>query len=98
QEHPDDADVGAMFAESMMDLRPWDLYTHDQKPQPGTDEIVATLEKVIELAPQHPLALHLYIHAVEASKTPQRADVAADRLRNLQPGLGHMVHMPSHID
>lgn len=98
KEHPGDADIGAMFAESMMDLRPWDLYTQDQKPQPGTDEIVATLEKVMEFAPLHPLALHLYIHAVEASKTPARADLAANRLRNLQPGLGHMVHMPSHID
>lgn len=98
KEHPGDADVGAMFAESMMDLRPWDLYTQDQKPQPGTEEIVTALEDVIKFAPLHPLALHLYIHAVEASKDPKRADVAANRLRHLEPALGHMVHMPSHID
>jgi tetratricopeptide (TPR) repeat protein len=96
--HPDDADAGALFAESMMDLRPWDLWMADGKPQPGTDEVVATLEAVLAKHPNHPLALHLYIHAVEASPTPERAIRPANRLRNLQPGLGHLVHMPSHID
>jgi tetratricopeptide (TPR) repeat protein len=96
--HPDDADVGALFAESLMDLRPWDLWTADEKAQPGTDEVVATLEAVLAKTPNHPLALHLYIHAVEASSKPERAVAPADRLRNLQPGLGHLVHMPSHID
>lgn len=98
QQYPEDADIGALFAEAMMDLRPWDLWMPDGKPQPGTLEIVSTLEKVIKLNPNHPLGLHLYIHAVEASPYPEKADVAANRLRNLQPGLGHMVHMPSHID
>lgn len=98
QSHPGDADVGALFAEAMMDLRPWDLWTEDGKPQPGTDEIVATLERVMEIDPRHPLACHLYIHAVEASPTPGRADRAADTLRDLQPGISHLVHMPSHID
>jgi tetratricopeptide (TPR) repeat protein len=98
QRYPDDADVGALFAESLMDLRPWDLWTQDGKAQPGTDEILETLETVIERSPKHPLANHLYIHAVEASPHPEKADAAADRLRGLQPGLGHMVHMPSHID
>lgn len=96
--YPDDADIGALFAESLMDLRPWDLWTDDGQPQPGTDEVVATLEGVLAKAPLHPLALHLYIHAVEASPHPEKADAAADRLRDLQPGLGHLVHMPSHID
>jgi tetratricopeptide (TPR) repeat protein len=96
--HPDDADVGALFAESLMDLRPWDFWTPDGQPQPGTEERVATLEAVIAKAPDHSLALHLYIHAVEASPHPGKAIGAADRLRNLQPGLGHLVHMPSHID
>jgi tetratricopeptide (TPR) repeat protein len=96
--HRDDADVGALFAESLMDLRPWDLWKPDGQPQPGTDEVVATLETVLRIAPNHPLAIHLYIHAVEASPAPERADDPADRLRNLQPGLGHLVHMPSHID
>jgi tetratricopeptide (TPR) repeat protein len=95
---PKDGDVGALYAEALMDLRPWDLWRADGKPQPGTPEIVATLEKVQKLNPDHPLALHLYIHAVEASPSPGKALASADRLRRLQPGLGHMVHMPSHID
>ena len=95
---PDDPDVGAFFAEAMMDLRPWDQWTPEGKPQPGTDEILATLEAVLKLNPKHPFANHLYIHAVEASPNPERAIAAADRLRNLQPGLAHNVHMPSHID
>ena len=96
--NPTDADVGALFAESMMDLRPWDLWLPSGEPQPGTDEIVGTLEAVLTQAPNHSLGLHLYIHAIEASPHPERAAAPADRLRNLQPGLGHLVHMPSHID
>ncbi len=96
--YPADADVGALFAEAMMNLRPWDLWTEGGKPQPGTEEIVATLDRVLELNPRHPFGLHLYIHAVEASPEPQRAARAADALRDLQPGLGHNQHMPSHID
>jgi tetratricopeptide (TPR) repeat protein len=95
---PGDADVGAFYAESLMDLRPWDLWTRDGQPRPETPEVVATLEAVRKLNPDHPLALHLYIHAVEASPDPGKADEAADRLRHLAPGLGHLVHMPSHID
>jgi tetratricopeptide (TPR) repeat protein len=98
KEYPKDPDVGALFAEAMMNLRPWDQWTPDGKPQPGTDEIIATLDAVLKLNPNHPLANHLYIHAVEASPNPERAMAAADRLRNLQPGLAHNVHMPSHID
>lgn len=67
KKYPDDPDVGALFAEAMMNLRPWDQWTSDGKPQPGTDEIIATLDAVLELNPDHPLANHLYIHAVEAS-------------------------------
>jgi len=96
--HPDDADVGALFAEAMMDLRPWRLWTHDGQPEPGTEEIVQTLEQVLAKSPEHPLANHLYIHAVEASPHPEKADSSAARLRDMEPGLGHMVHMPSHID
>jgi tetratricopeptide (TPR) repeat protein len=95
---PRDADVGALFAESLADLRPWDLWKGDGTPQPGTEELVATLESVLALDPRHPLANHLMIHAVEASPHPEKADAAADALRDLQPGLGHLVHMPSHID
>jgi tetratricopeptide (TPR) repeat protein len=96
--YPKDADVGALFAEALADLRPWDLWTPDGTPQPGTEELLATLESVVTLDPRHPLGNHLLIHAVEASPHPERADRAADALRDLQPGLGHLVHMPSHID
>jgi len=98
KKYPKDPDVGAFFAEAMMNLRPWDQWTPEGKPQPGTDEIIGTLDAVLKLNPNHPLANHLYIHAVEASPNPERASTAADRLRNLQPGVAHNVHMPSHID
>jgi tetratricopeptide (TPR) repeat protein len=98
QAHPRDTDVGALFAEALMDLRPWDLWTPDGQPQPETPEILATLEKVLSIDALHPLGNHLYIHAVEASPHPEKADAAADRLRDLEPALGHLVHMPSHID
>jgi len=96
--YPTDPDVGALFAEALMDLRPWNQWTPAGDPNPGTLEVLATLEDVMKLRRDHPLALHLYIHAVEASREPGRADAVADRLRDLQPGLGHLVHMPSHID
>jgi tetratricopeptide (TPR) repeat protein len=95
---PKDPDVGAFFAEAMMNLRPWDQWTPAGEAQPGTDEILATLDAVLKLNPQHPFVNHLYIHAVEASPHPERASAAAARLRNLQPGLAHNTHMPSHID
>ena len=97
RQFPQDADVGVFFAEAMMDLRPWDQWTPEGKPQPGTDEILATLDAVLKLDANHPFANHLYIHAVEASHQPERALPAADRLLTLQPGLAHNVHMPSHI-
>ena len=95
--YPDDADAGVLFAESMMDLRPWDFWTAEGTPKPGTQEIVSTLEAVIETHPNHPGACHYYIHAVEASREPQRALACADRLPGLMPGAGHLVHMPAHI-
>ena len=98
QLHPDDVEVGVLFAEAMMDLRPWNQWTPQGEPNPGTEEILATLDAVLKTNPQHPFANHLYIHATEASPDPARANAAADRLRTLQPGLAHNVHMPSHID
>jgi tetratricopeptide (TPR) repeat protein len=98
QAYPNDADVGALTAEALMDLRPWDQWSVDGKPQPGTEQVLRTLDAVLARSPKHPLALHLLIHAVEASPHPEKADVAAERLRDLEPALGHMVHMPSHID
>ena len=97
QQFPRDPDVGALFAEALMDLRPWDQWTPAGQPQPGTEEVVATLEAVFKLDANHPFANHLYIHAVEASPHPERALAAANRLLRLQPGLAHNVHMPSHI-
>jgi len=92
-----DPDVGTLFAESLMDLHPWDLWT-DGKPGEDTEEIVATLEAVLKLQPDNPGANHLYIHAVEGSPDPHKADAAADRLRTLVPFVSHLLHMPSHID
>jgi tetratricopeptide (TPR) repeat protein len=95
--YPDDADAATLFAEALMDLRPWALWTVDGQPQPGTLEIVATLEAVLKKAPLHPGANHYYIHAIEPSPHPERGLAAAERLKNLVPGAGHLVHMPSHI-
>jgi tetratricopeptide (TPR) repeat protein len=97
RQFPADLEAGTFFADSMMNLRPWNLWTPDGQPQPGTPEIVATLERVLAANPDHPGALHLYIHAVEAGPDPAKAAAAADRLRGLLPGAGHLVHMPSHI-
>ncbi|HEY7601979.1 MAG TPA: hypothetical protein VIB60_05695 [Methylomirabilota bacterium] len=94
---PDDLDAATLFADSLMNLRPWNLWKPDGTMQPETPEILATLERVIRTNPDHPGALHLYIHAVEAGPDPRRGEAAADRLVPLMPGAGHMVHMPSHI-
>src|SRR5271156_2250058 len=95
--NPDDPDAGTLFAESLMDLHPWQLWTLDGKPVAGTPEIVATLEGVIAKHPDHIGANHYYIHAVEASPDPGRALPSAQRLPKLAPAAGHLVHMPSHI-
>ncbi len=95
--HPEDDDVQVIFAESLMDVNPWHLWTLDGKPAPGTEEIVATLERVLGRNPQHPGANHYYIHAVEASANPGRAVPSAERLAALMPAAGHIVHMPAHI-
>jgi hypothetical protein len=94
---PDDPDVATLYAESLMNLRPWKLYAADGTPAPGTDVIVSTLERVMAAHPDHPGANHYFIHAVEASRTPSRATDQAKRLESLVPGAGHLVHMPSHI-
>jgi tetratricopeptide (TPR) repeat protein len=97
QAFPNDPDVGALYAEALMNLQPWAYWSVDGEPLDDALEIVATLERVMQLNPVHPGANHFYIHAVEASPDPDRATIAADRLRNLVPGSGHLVHMPSHI-
>ena len=97
RQHPDDLDAATLFAESLMVLRPWDLWTLDGKPQPGTTEIVETLEGVLARDPNHPGANHYYIHAVEASPDPGRALASAERLGRLAPAAGHLVHMSAHV-
>ncbi len=94
---PDDLDAATLFGESLMDLSPWDYWTKPGEPKANTPELVATLERVLAASPDHPGAIHLYIHAVEASKDPDRAVPYADRLTRLVPDAGHLVHMPTHI-
>ena len=93
---PDDQDIAMLYVESVMDLRPWGYWTRDGTPYERTAEIVALTEKVIARNPQHPGALHLYIHLMEAYQA-EKAEAAADRLLTLMPAAGHMVHMPAHI-
>ncbi len=93
----DDDDAAALFAESMMNTMPWDYWLDPESPKPLTEEVLAVLEMVLERNPAHPLAIHLYIHAVEASSSPERAEGPADTLADLVPGAGHLVHMPAHV-
>ncbi|MEO6201604.1 MAG: hypothetical protein ABIP82_00055 [Nitrospirales bacterium] len=94
---PDDPAIGALFAEALMDLHPWDFWRRSGEPQPWTPEIVSRLETVLDQSASHPLANHLYIHIMEASPHPERALPSAERLPALVPGSGHLVHMPAHI-
>jgi tetratricopeptide (TPR) repeat protein len=95
--YPDDLDAATLFAESGMGLHPWGLWMHDGTPREGTEEIVATLESVMKRDPNHLGAIHYYIHAVEASNSPERALAGANKLAALAPGAGHIVHMPAHV-
>lgn len=95
--HAGDADVLAIAAESLMDTRPWNYWTNDGNPRPDTLDVLAFIEQAIVIDPNHPLALHLHIHALEASQQPERAIASADRLGGTVPGAGHLIHMPSHL-
>lgn len=96
--YPDDLGIAVLYAESLMDLSPWDYWeAGGSQPKGKTAELVETLERVLARDPAHPGAIHLYIHTVEASDRPERAEPYADRLGRLMPGAGHVVHMPSHI-
>src|SRR5271170_3053939 len=96
-EFPDDLDAATLFAEAGMNLHPWGLWHIDGTPEAGTEEIVATLESVMKRDPNHMGAIHYYIHAVEASSSPERALAGANKLAALAPGAGHIVHMPAHV-
>ncbi|MBI2963257.1 MAG: hypothetical protein HYY35_05830 [Deltaproteobacteria bacterium] len=97
ERYPDDLDAATLYAESLMDLNPWKLWTADGRPAERTEEIVAVLESVLRRDPNHIGANHYYIHAVEASTTPERALASAARLEKLVPNAGHLVHMPAHV-
>jgi tetratricopeptide (TPR) repeat protein len=98
QRHPHDADVATLAAEALMNLHPYDWWQPDGSPQPWTSEIERRLRRALALAPDHPGALHDWVHLMERSPAPQRAQAAADRLRTLVPGSAHLLHMPAHID
>lgn len=95
--HPEDDDAAAIYAEAWMNTMPWDYWSADGTPKQETVKVIEALETILERTPDHPLALHLYIHAVEASADPGRAEDEADMLATLVPGSGHLVHMPAHI-
>jgi tetratricopeptide (TPR) repeat protein len=97
EKYPDDDDAASLFAESLMNTMPWDYWLDADNPKPRTVEVLDALETVLARTPDHPMAIHLYIHAVEASSRPERAEGPADTLTNLVPGAGHLVHMPAHI-
>ena len=95
--YPNDTTVTSVYAEALMNTMPWDYWGPSGEAKPDTQAVIASLERVMAADPSHPLALHLYIHALEASSNVQKAEAAADRLSDLVPGSGHLVHMPSHI-
>jgi len=97
EKYPDDDDAASLFAESLMNTMPWDYWLDADNPKPRTVEVIDALETVLARTPDHPMAIHLYIHAVEASSSPERAERPADTLAKLVPGAGHLVHMPAHI-
>lgn len=96
KKYPDDVDIAALYAESIMDLHPWQLWNSDGNMQPWTPEIVAVLEKALSVNPKHAGANHYYIHAQEMSQHPEKAMASARSLETLVPGSGHLIHMPSH--
>jgi tetratricopeptide (TPR) repeat protein len=95
--YPDDLDAATLFAQSLMDTAPWNYWNRDGSPRSFTNEVLGTLESVLKRNGDHIGAIHLYIHAVEASPNPGRATEYADRLAALAPAAGHLVHMPAHI-
>jgi len=93
----EDSDVGCLYAESLMDLQPWDYWTVELEPKGATTVFIAVIEGVLEREPDHPGATHFYIHAMEAGPAPEKAVPYAEYLEARVPGAGHLVHMPSHI-
>lgn len=97
RKYPNDDDIAAIFGEAWMNTMPWNYWSDAATPRPEIVPVIAALEATIARSPKHPLALHLYIHAMEASATPEKAEAASDTLLTISPGSGHLVHMPAHI-
>jgi len=97
KKYPADDDIAAMYGEAWMNTMPWNYWSDSETPRPEIVPVIATLEQTIARSPSHPLALHLYLHAMEASSSPQKAEKASDTLLTVAPGSGHLVHMPAHI-
>ena len=97
RKYPTDDDIAAIYGEAWMNTMPWNYWSDATTPRPEIAPVIAKLEEIIARSPKHPLALHLYIHAMEASATPQKAEAASDTLLTIAPGSGHLVHMPAHI-
>ena len=97
QAYPDDLDAATLYAQSITNLSPWDLWNLDGTPREGTPEVLSVLESVLKRDPHHLGAIHSYIHALEASPNPERALVYANLLPSLSPPVGHLIHMPAHI-
>lgn len=96
EKYPQDLEMATLYIDALMNEHPWNLWLKDGQPQPWTPAIIELIEKVMAKSPNNFGAIHYYIHATEASKQPQKALPGADKLRNLLPGAGHLVHMPSH--
>ncbi|MBO9657457.1 MAG: hypothetical protein J7527_01395 [Chitinophagaceae bacterium] len=97
EDFPNDAEISTLYADALMNMHPWDLWLKDGTAQPWTPGIISTLELALKANPDHPGAIHYYIHATEASRDAARATPYADKLAALMPAAGHIVHMPSHI-
>lgn len=98
KQFPTHPDIGALYADALMNLHPWDLYDKKtKKPKNWTPELVSVLEQLIKMNPKHPGAHHFYVHALEGSSNPEKALSSANLLNDLVPGSGHLLHMPSHI-
>jgi len=94
---PDDAEIATLYAEALMNEHPWNLWLKDGTPQPWTPQIISHIESTLKKYPDHPGAIHYYLHAMEASREAYKAVPAADKLQALLPAAGHLVHMPAHI-
>lgn len=96
QRYPNDLDAATLLAQALMDTTPWHYWQANGDPTPTGREMIAILESVLQREPDHPGALHFYIHAVE-EKRPDLGATVADRLRDRSIAIGHLLHMPSHI-